>query len=98
MAYRTQASHDLIDHLHIMEMEYERRLDEARKTGDAFDRGLWSGYKDATKAYRDFAEQWLEKIEAEAALVPAVEEDPIDWLQKQMANFPMAGDYRDWPA
>lgn len=96
MTYRTKAAHELVDWLRIQEAKYGHNYTVAT---NAHDRGMWAGYRDATRAYADFAEQWLERIEQEAELVPFPEPDPIEWLADQMADYrPMAGDYRDFPA
>ena len=107
MAYVTNAAEKIVDHLQCRSVHYaelSRKADDPSRpeygtVQAAHDRGLYAGYRDCYEQIAHYLMACLEEVEKEARLVPEVEEDPVQWLADQMADYrPMAGDYRDFPA
>lgn len=86
MSYRTQSAETLMDVLHTQEAMYAERVQKAK---DAFERGLYQGWLDATKLMIEYAPKHLENVEAEAELVPVPDLDfasAAEWLRNEMAT------------
>ncbi len=74
---------DLIDLLEGQSDLYEHKLTVAE---DTFERGLWTGRKQATDEALSYVKRALPDIEEEARLIPDVEEEVGSLRERLMAE------------
>ena len=83
MAYVTSSAKDLIDRLHMLDAWAMARRTKAK---DAYERGLYDGYQAAMKLVLERVEEAMPNVEADARVVPAVEENHLTLRERLIAE------------